>query len=103
MKQQTKSRLRTLIGIGIVLGGIVGWSFLTTDIENRIKERRAYDLARSTVEHLLDTDGIKGLSDNEMKRFYDETGISPYTHPFNSLSRKDLEQFLSHYELKRIE
>lgn len=80
--------------IGVLTGGITS--------AKAIEDRVNYNRARSKVEQILDADKNGKLSENEIKRFYDETGLSPYNALFKSVSRKDLEKFASHYELRWI-
>ncbi len=54
---------------------------------------------QNAVIKILDITNDKRLSESEIKRFYDETGISPYnTNAFRNLPAGDYKKFLENYE-----
>jgi hypothetical protein len=57
---------------------------------------------RKNVETILDVNQDSKLSDSEISRFYSETGLSPFSYPFKTLSRADLERFLKNYEQRWV-
>jgi hypothetical protein len=81
----------------IVIGGVMGALSTAT-----IQCYREISL-RNQAKYILDIDKTRKLSDVEIKRLYDEIGLSPYTqNAFDNLSTKDLETFLRNYEMKPV-
>jgi len=55
---------------------------------------------RKELSEILDTDGDGKLSYEEIKKFYDETGVNPYSiNVLNSIPITDVKKFLRNYEL----
>jgi len=53
----------------------------------------------NTVMNILDTNMDGKLSSEEIKRFYDETGVSPYNaKAFKSVSLEEQKKFVSNYQ-----
>jgi len=55
---------------------------------------------RKELSEILDTDGDGKLSYEEIKKFYDEIGVNPYSaRVLNSIPITDVQKFLRNYEL----
>ncbi len=92
------------MGIEKILGAIVIGVCMGTVgyiLYSGIKEQKRIDSKKEVIA-ILD-ENKDGLSGNEIKRFYDKMGLSPYTlEGFDGLPREDFEGFLSNYELKQV-
>ena len=68
-----------------------------------LEGRTEVNQMREQVVQILDTSRDGKLSEDELKRFYDETKISPYRGvTINNATRSELEKFLSNYEFKPV-
>lgn len=90
-KMRTKYSVKEIGIVSTVVALFGGFLYTGYRIDKKMELRK-------DVEQILEVDGIKGLSDNELKIFYDETGISPYTHQFDKLSTSNLEKFARNYK-----
>ena len=91
MKEYTKDIVK---GFGALVGAVafmvgLGWSL------DRLEGNRKM---RENIQTILDVNKDNRLSNEEVRRFYDETGLDVYSHPFNYLKRKELEPFIKNYE-----
>ena len=96
MKTIIKDRLQIAgiaCTIGISLVGLCGGAKCALGgVEREAKQ--------NAVIEILDINNDKRLSESEIKRFYDETGISPYnTNAFRNLPAEDYTKFLEGYSL----
>ena len=64
---------------------------------NTIKENSKIKTELKTFVSILDKDKNGKLSANEIKTFYDATKLSPYTTPFDSITRTQWNSFLKQY------
>jgi hypothetical protein len=91
---------KTSIIVSMVLFS-VGVTKCTSNIIEASKNSERTNLVNK-VTQVLDTDK-NGLSTEEIKRFYDETELTPYNEDaFESNSIEDFKKFLSQYELKPV-
>ena len=80
--------VRGVFAVGI----IAGISYLSIRV---IKEIDTFN----RVNYILDINRDGELSSEEIKRFYDETGTTPYTKQFlKKVSKGDLKKFLDKYK-----
>ncbi len=86
-------RLGSKIAASILFGGIlIGTSYVGMKIGRKIG-------ALNKVNYILNINRDGELDSEEIKRFYDETGTTPYTEQvLENMPSKDLQKFLDLYK-----